>query len=295
MSSAAELKAQFFDAIYTGKSLADIASLLKKGADPNSRNNSGRTPLSYASCRENSDLCRLFLDSGAEINSPGGGDQNLSALSVAACRNNVEVCRYLLEKGADTTTKSKNGYSVMHWVANKGHMECARLLLEHEADPRAKNDYGKTAIEIAKAKGFTKIVDLFEKGLQPEPTHTLSAAKRKRESDTNNEIHALIERAALAEGKLEVEIKSRERAENELKTALERCAKAERDAAVMSTLKLEEEKRCKEALAREESALQRAVAAESRAIAAEKFVGELMKEKAALGAGGKATTSLDAE
>jgi len=45
-------------------------------------------------------------------------------------------------------------------AASFGHTECVKVLLEHGADITPKNINGQTALDLARAKGYTEIVKL---------------------------------------------------------------------------------------------------------------------------------------
>merc|ERR1711963_484799 len=54
-------------------------SLINEGADPNTRDNNGWTPLHEVAQRNHLDLVRLLLEAGANPNVPGG-DENYTPL-----------------------------------------------------------------------------------------------------------------------------------------------------------------------------------------------------------------------
>ncbi|MDT7870811.1 MAG: ankyrin repeat domain-containing protein, partial [Thermoproteus sp.] len=107
-----------------------VRELLKKGADPNVRDESGDTPLHKA-----------------------------------ADEGRVDVVRLLLERGADPNVKNENGDTPLHWAAYKGHVDVARLLLEHGANPTVKNKDGKTPLDLAREEGYDGVVSLIEEWL----------------------------------------------------------------------------------------------------------------------------------
>uniref|UniRef100_A0A1I8IUZ3 ANK_REP_REGION domain-containing protein n=2 Tax=Macrostomum lignano TaxID=282301 RepID=A0A1I8IUZ3_9PLAT len=79
--------------------LAKATQLLTEGADPNSKDNAGWTPLHECVTRGHVALARLLLESGANANMPGG--DNDTPLHDAVESDQLEVARLLLEFGAD--------------------------------------------------------------------------------------------------------------------------------------------------------------------------------------------------
>eukprot|EP00919_Chromeraceae_sp_WS-2016_P076936 GHVR01182052.1.p1 GENE.GHVR01182052.1~~GHVR01182052.1.p1 ORF type:complete len:116 (+),score=15.91 GHVR01182052.1:30-377(+) len=78
----------------------DIARLLiDKGADVNSRENDGYTPLIWASNRGHTDIARLLIDKGADVNSKD--KDGTTPLISASEFGHTEIVRFLIEKGAD--------------------------------------------------------------------------------------------------------------------------------------------------------------------------------------------------
>lgn len=251
------------------------------------------SPLACAAKLGNTQLCRFFLDSGAPINALNT-ERELTALVLAARYGRVDACHYLIARGCSLSLGDRYRDTALHWCSYKGHLKVVRLLLQHNVDPALKDDDNRTALDLAKAKGFTEIVALLEKVMQPKPAPVIDLVadsnKRKREDDSGDsvEMQGLVERAALAEAKLESETRGRERemrgreqAENELSIALVRCAKADRDAVTLSAMRQEENRRSMQAIELEKQATRQAismaVSAEAKAVAAENLVGELQE------------------
>jgi ankyrin repeat protein len=55
--------------------------LLANKADPNAKDNLGRTPLQYAAMREDTDMAEVLLANGADINTRGGAGMMLQKLA----------------------------------------------------------------------------------------------------------------------------------------------------------------------------------------------------------------------
>lgn len=98
-----------------GGDIAQVRSLLSAGADSNSRNEKGYTPL-----------------------------------MLAAASNYIEIVRLLLDKGADPNLQSVPGYTALMLATAEGHDTVARVLLDCGADVKLKSANGKTALDLAR-------------------------------------------------------------------------------------------------------------------------------------------------
>ena len=128
----------------------DLRPLLAKGADPNSRNHAGLTPL----------MC-------------------IDLIAADSVQVTIEVAKMLMEAKADPNAVDRQGDSVLKWHVN-GQYESReqlepflKLLLEHKANPTQVDADNVTVIDFVKHRKQRKrayIVDLFESSLvKPAP------------------------------------------------------------------------------------------------------------------------------
>jgi ankyrin repeat protein len=105
------------DAMRNGHHFA-VRYLLEKGAEKDTRDKNGITPLIWGCLRQNSEKATYL------------------------------VVRELVQAGADLEKTESGGDTPLMNAAWKGHLEVTRLLLQSGADPSRKNPYGKTAIDL---------------------------------------------------------------------------------------------------------------------------------------------------
>lgn len=103
---------EFFERVITA---ADVAQCLSEGADPNSRDEDGWTPLHHA----------------------------------ARDSKTPEVVKALLDAGANPDARDKRGRTPLHLAATRETPEVVKVLLvDAGADPKAKTKDGKTPVEL---------------------------------------------------------------------------------------------------------------------------------------------------
>jgi len=142
----------------------EMKALLSRGADINSKDESGRTALHLVVCC-GSEMPALYLSG---LLCDGGIDRdhvacNLTALMLAATFGYSMVALDLVNKGARVGLSSK-GVTALHLAALQGHLGVVKTLLEKGADPQARNDEGLTPAMLALRNGHIEVA----KYLSPE-------------------------------------------------------------------------------------------------------------------------------
>ena len=133
----------------------EVEKLLQEGADIESQDSKGWTPLIYANSLE---MVKLLIKYGANVNARA--EHYLNPLFSAAYDGNLDKFKYLLKNGADIKLKMVDGASLLMAAVSGGNKELIKDLIAKGVDINAKTHYGKTAIMLAKYKGEKKIIDM---------------------------------------------------------------------------------------------------------------------------------------
>ncbi|KAJ8285910.1 hypothetical protein GJAV_G00032380 [Gymnothorax javanicus] len=118
--------------------LERVRSFLRKGTDPNVRDQAGYQALHYASRAGHEAVCELLLDGGAcpSPQTRGGA----TPLHRSAYCGHLGVVTLLLDRGANPLLCDDDGSSPLHKAAEQGHAEVSVLLLQRNPALRALAD-----------------------------------------------------------------------------------------------------------------------------------------------------------
>ena len=108
----------------------------------------------------------ILLEKGADVNTKN--DSGVPALGVASLEGHTEIVSMLVEKGADVNAKDNDGWTALIEASSRGYIETVSLLLENGADMNMKDDDEYTALDWAVEFGHTSVVELLEKAIKTE-------------------------------------------------------------------------------------------------------------------------------
>jgi ankyrin repeat protein len=133
-----------------------VRALVRGKANVNVRNpQSGDTPIMLAALAGNLATVKVLREAGAQINHPGW-----TPLQYAAFNGHNAVIDYLVSSGADLGLTAPNGATPVMLAVLSNKADTVKLLINHGFDVDARNDKGQTALDIARAKGFTEIENI---------------------------------------------------------------------------------------------------------------------------------------
>lgn len=135
-----------------------IEAFLKAGMKPDTANESGTTPLIWASFNGNSEVVKKLIEAGANVNAVNR--DGFTPLHAAVESENVSIVRYLLKNGANLKTATyADKTTPLHTACYKGNKEIAQILVVAGADVNAKNIHGATPVVTATFYGKKGLVE----------------------------------------------------------------------------------------------------------------------------------------
>jgi protein-disulfide isomerase len=137
-------------ALQQGKT-ATAEVLVSKGANASLTDAWGRTPLLVATQLRNTIAVRLLLGKGVDVDAANKND--ITPLIAAAQTGNREAADLLIAKGALLDKQDNIGWTALMWAANRNDGETVRMLLSKGADARKVGRDNATALDLAKKCG----------------------------------------------------------------------------------------------------------------------------------------------
>jgi ankyrin repeat protein len=193
--SSTPAEVDLFEACVT-HDVAQVRKLLADGADINLRDDYGITPLMYACQVENTELCRVLLENGADLQAEDSefgeteimraasngiaplcslllefgakideGDRvdDRSPLARAVMQGHLDCVKLLCEKGANPDSMSRSLNTPLLWAALFGHADiCKYLILEGHCETRVTDSDGLAALQIATSAGHATTVKVLQ-------------------------------------------------------------------------------------------------------------------------------------
>ncbi|MCI0448116.1 ankyrin repeat domain-containing protein, partial [bacterium] len=132
--------------------LKKMEDLIKQGANVNSADDKGRTPLMYAAqAGSQQAIEKLVKNHHADVNARDVNDQ--TALMKSAIMGKNDGVRFLLDNKAKIDAYDKFGRTALTYSARQNHTEVLKTLLHKNADPNIRDEDGRSPLMEAAAKG----------------------------------------------------------------------------------------------------------------------------------------------
>ena len=131
-------------------------TLIAAGADVNSKDKFGRTPLHLAAGLEHLSVVQALVDAGADVNSAGKFGN--TPLHWAATGGHLAVVQALVDAGASVNSVDKFGWTPLHLAARHGHLAVVEALLAAGADVNSVDRSGDTPLHEAATGGHLAVV-----------------------------------------------------------------------------------------------------------------------------------------
>ena len=149
-------------ALQEGSLEAARALIAAPRLDPNLRTPTDETALMMAALKGQVEIAQALITKGAQVNKPGW-----APLHYAASGGGPEMIRLLLRQRAEVDARSPNESTPLMMAARYGTVESVQMLLRAGADPRARNQLGMDALDFAVS------------GERPDAIELLTQAKRR--------------------------------------------------------------------------------------------------------------------
>jgi ankyrin repeat protein len=145
----------FFIAIRNDNT-AILGDLLRRGFDPNTRNEKGQTGLTIAMQEQSPRAARMLLDQpGIDADAPNGDGE--TPLMMAALKGDMDGVKMLLARGAKV---NRPGWSPLHYAAAGPEPAIVKLFLDLGAEVEALSPRGTTPLMLAAQTGAEDNVKL---------------------------------------------------------------------------------------------------------------------------------------
>lgn len=138
-----------------------VGVLLPLGADVNAKDPyANMTPLMMAAYDGYTEIAKLLIEKGAQVNAKGGVDMDMTPLIYAASQDQLDMVKLLMDKGANVNVKTKYGWTPLFFAASRGKVDIAKLFIDKGADVNVTLPTGETALSEAEKAGKTDLVKM---------------------------------------------------------------------------------------------------------------------------------------
>lgn len=156
-----EANTQLFKAVLQNDVPA-AKNALKNGAQVNNKlyDHGHATPLHCAATFGHTEVARLLLDNGANINITA--DSNTTALQLAALQGHVPMVQLLVKRGANVNSQNTDGMTALIAATYQNNLPMVQCLVTHNADVNLQDNNGATALDFAKQDSNVAIINYLQ-------------------------------------------------------------------------------------------------------------------------------------
>lgn len=136
----------------------------QKGMDLDATNAADENALMLAALKGQTGLVKTLLEHGAQVNKPGWAPLHYAATFAGSA--GADMVAWLLEENAYIDAESPNGSTPLMMAARYGDRRAVTVLLEAGADATLRNQQGLSAIQFAQAAGRTDVAESIAKAIR---------------------------------------------------------------------------------------------------------------------------------
>merc|ERR1711992_272726 len=149
-----------------------VSLLLDRKANVEHRAKTGLTPLMEAASGGYTEVGRVLLDKGADVNAAPVPSSRDTALTIAADKGHYRFVELLLSRGAQVDVRNKKGNSSLWLAANGGHLDVVQLLHSAGADIDSQDNRKVSCLMAAFREGHSEVVKWMVKHVSQFPSDT---------------------------------------------------------------------------------------------------------------------------